>query len=345
MIQKFTVSRDDSIYEAWPDVIQTPSGKLICVFSECTHHGDRSYTRLVYCHSTDRGRSWSAKIPLTDGTRDNPYWNCARIMNLRDGRLAIIADFLHERERNAAPEQMEIYLFFSEDDGGTWSPPQRTPAMGIVPDKLLELKNGRWVISSHHRDRAIGNLVQYLWYSDDKGATWSDRVTVGGRAGLNLCEVSILPVEDKLVAFLRENSGMGWPCYKAVSSDDGESWSNLAEFPLPGCHRPVTGHLQDGRILITYRFIQGGKRGGWGRTTNFFGALTDDASALADDYQGATTRIFPIDYDRSSVSDLGYSGWVQFDDGEVYVVNYIMDDSPKCQIRAYAFRPEELLLE
>jgi sialidase-1 len=31
MIQKFNVSRDDSIYEAWPDVVLTDGGKLICV--------------------------------------------------------------------------------------------------------------------------------------------------------------------------------------------------------------------------------------------------------------------------------------------------------------------------
>ncbi len=47
MIQKFTVSRDDSIYEAWPDVALTRSGKLLCVFAECKHHRDRSYTRIV----------------------------------------------------------------------------------------------------------------------------------------------------------------------------------------------------------------------------------------------------------------------------------------------------------
>ena len=28
-IEKFTVSRDDSIYEAWPDLVLTESGKLI----------------------------------------------------------------------------------------------------------------------------------------------------------------------------------------------------------------------------------------------------------------------------------------------------------------------------
>lgn len=32
-VEKFTVSNDRSVYEAWPDLLQTESGKLICVFS------------------------------------------------------------------------------------------------------------------------------------------------------------------------------------------------------------------------------------------------------------------------------------------------------------------------
>ena len=65
MVNKFTVSNDPKIYEAWPCLARTPSDKLVCVFSECTHHGDRSYTRIVTCSSTDRRRTWSANQPGT----------------------------------------------------------------------------------------------------------------------------------------------------------------------------------------------------------------------------------------------------------------------------------------
>ena len=41
MIEKFTISRDDSIYEAWPDVALTRTGRLVCAFTECLHHLDR----------------------------------------------------------------------------------------------------------------------------------------------------------------------------------------------------------------------------------------------------------------------------------------------------------------
>jgi hypothetical protein len=37
-LERFIVSRDDNIYEAFPDVALTPSGRLVCVLAECTHH-------------------------------------------------------------------------------------------------------------------------------------------------------------------------------------------------------------------------------------------------------------------------------------------------------------------
>ena len=345
MIQKYRVSRDDSIYEAFPDVALTPSGRLVCVFAECTHHADRSYTRIVLVDSTDRGRTWSPKRALTEPTTGLPvFWNCPRLTCLRDGRLVVLVDKLFAPEGSARPQDCRNYLFFSADEGLTWSEPFETPALGIVPDRLLELDSGRWIVSCHYNDRSFGFLTQRLWVSDDQGRSWSGPVTVARRAGLNLCEVSILPVGQQLVAFLRENSGLGLDAYKVISTDQGESWSQPVPFPLPGCHRPVSGWLQDGHILITHRFMQGGLGwvGWW--TQNFFAALTDRESVLAADRAGAHTRILPLDFDRSVFSDTGYSGWVQFPDGEIYVVNYIVDDAPLAQIRGYSLHMADFLL-
>lgn len=345
MITKHVVSCDPKIYEAWPDVALTPSGKLICVFSECTHHGNRDYTRIVTVESTDRGRTWSAKKPVTEGTRGlEYYYNCARITQLADGRQCIIVDRMPTGGEGRSAAKAVNLLYFSSDEGKTWSAPQETPLLGIVPDKLLVLDTGRWIISAHHPED--GYLTQFLRYSDDQGKTWSKRITVGKKEGMNLCEVSILPVGDNtLVAFMRENSGHGWDCMKTISRDNGETWSEIINFPLPGCHRPVAGFLADGRIMITFRFLQGGKGwlGAW--TQNFFAAVTDRESVLGPTRGDAWTRIMPIDYDRSPKSDLGYSGWVQFADGELYVVQYIVDDAyDSAQIRGYSFGPDEFTL-
>ncbi len=80
-------------------------------------------------------------------------------------------------------------------------------------------------------------------------------------------------------------------------------------------------------------------------TQNFFAAITDSESAVAGTRSESRARIMPLDFDRSPKSDLGYSGWVQFAGGEIYVVNYIVDDAyDSAQIRGYSFLPEEFII-
>lgn len=343
-IEKFSISNDPGLYEAWPDLAMTASGKLVCVFTECTHHHDRSYTRIMLAESVDEGRTWTPKRPLTEGTRGLPYsYNCARITALKDGRLAVIVDRVPAAGENKNAEAVNV-LYFSSDEGATWSEAVETPLRGIVPDKLRELENGRWIAAAHYTVKK--HLTLFCRYSDDRGATWSDEVLMAFDKRYQLCEVSILPMGGgKLVAFMRENSGVGNDCLKTISYDNGESWGPLVEFPLPGCHRPVAGTLRDGRILITHRFMQGGRSGFGMWTQNFFAALTDAESALSVRRSDAWTRIIPVDYDRSPNSDLGYSGWVQLADGSVYIVNYIVDDAiDKGQIRGYKLNVDDFLL-
>ncbi|HPJ76518.1 MAG TPA: sialidase family protein, partial [Clostridia bacterium] len=223
-LEKYVVSNDKSIYEAWPDIVKTKSGKLVCVFSECKHHGDRDQARIVYKESLDKGKTWSDKTALTEKSTSDNYYNCARISKLPDDTLVIIADYVIKNESHNA----KTYLWKSIDDGKTWKGPFDTPSQGIVPDKLLVLKSGRWILSSHFLDISINKLVQYLWYSDDSGITWSDRITVAKDEKYNLCEASILEVEDNvLIAFLRENSWEGYDCFKAFSYDGGETWDGV----------------------------------------------------------------------------------------------------------------------
>jgi sialidase-1 len=337
-MEKFIVSRDDSIYEAFPDIILLPSGKLICVFLECKHHADRSYSRVVYTVSSDRGRTWSKKFPLSEV---DSGWNCPRISLLNDGRVVIICD------KGAGEKDIKLrklYMWYSDDEGKKWSEKIELPIPGFVPDKLKELKNGRWIIASQKYNEK-NFLEQMVYISDDKGKKWIGPITCGSKEGLNLCEASILQLPDgELIAFMRENSFRGLDCFKSISYDNGETWEGVYPFPIPGCHRPVSGLLKSGYILITHRFCQGGKGwlGWW--TQNFFATLIDIESALAKERNQAHTRIKPIDYDRSKFSDTGYSGWVQFPDGEIYIVNYIVDDAPNGHIRGYSLREEEFII-
>ena len=335
MIRKFNVSRDDSIYEAWPDVVLTDGGKLICVFAECEHHKNRDNARIMITESLDRGRTWSEKRPLTEKGSAKEFFNCARISKLRDGSLAIICDKVFENENRKA----EIWLWRGDAEGTAWSEPTVFPDFcGIVPDKLQQLSSGRLIVSAHFKNSVSGKLEQYLRYSDDEGETWSDRVTVAADPKYNLCEVSILEYEEnKLVAYLRENSVKGYPILKALSADGGESWSEIYDTSMDCGHRPVAGFLADGTVMVTYRYIPSG-------TQNLFAAFMSRDTIEATGRRGQRVRVMPLDYDRNPSPDIGYTGWVQFEDGEIYVVNYIKDEADKAFIRGYSFYPIDVVL-
>ena len=204
------------------------------------------------------------------------------------------------------------------------------PITGIVPDKITELDSGRIIVSAHFFSAKTHKLEQYLVYSDDGMKTWSEQITVASHPDLNLCEVSILQHEGVLVAFLRENSGKGYDVYKTISYDEGETWSELYNTPMDAGHRPVSGKLQDGRTMVTYRFIPR-------VTTATFVAFLNSEDLLTTERQSQRIRIMPLDYDRNPAPDMGYTGWVQFDDGEIFVVNYVKDDAEKAYIRGYKF--------
>lgn len=338
-IEKFIVSKDDSIYEAWPDVVQTVSGKLICVFSECEHHINRSNARIVICESNDRGRTWSDKKPLTEKGNTDSYFNCARISKLNDGRLAIICDKLSgfDKENTAV-----TYVWYGDEEGENWSEPVIYPFNGIVPDKLKQLKNGRLIITNHSRNEENNKLEQHIWYSDDNGKTWSDKIILASDPRYNLCEASIIECENNtLVAFLRENSFEGYDMMKAISYDNGETWQGVYKTPICAGHRATAGFLNDGNLLVTYRFIPTGPPS----YQNIFASLLYKEELTKSERNQQKIRTLPIDYDRNIYPDTGYTGWTQFSDGEIYVVNYIKDDSDKAYIRGYSFYPEDIILK
>ena len=89
--------------------------------------------------------------------------------------------------------------------------------------------------------------------------------------------------------------------------------------------------------MVAYRYIPRG-------TTNVFAAFLRAEDLLKTNRQDQAVRIMPLDYDRNPSPDLGYTGWVQFDDREIFVINYIKDDADKAFIRGYKFRPEDVEL-
>ncbi len=344
MIERYTVSRDDSIYEAWPDLVKNSRGELICIFTECKFHLDRKGVSLMITRSYDNGKTWAPKEVFVKSPNDVYTYNCARISKLSDGRLAILCDIGVDMAGKNESLDCEQHVWFSSDDGDTWEGPTVIPFRGIVPDKYQILSNGRHIFGIH-RANDIGKLEQYAYYSDDGGKTWCETLVAYDPA-LKLCEVSIVEVKPgTLVAFMRENSKLGLPCKKAISYDYGTTWEGIFDTNIDCCHRPVAGFYDKDKLMMTYRYSQGGLSKMHDRFQNLFVAFFDTDTALAREQRDNKTRIFPLHYDRSTMADTGYSGWARLDDGSFYVVNYTVDNAPKAYIVGYSFTLDDAIIE
>ncbi len=342
-IRKITVANTPGVYECFPCLVRTRSGKLITAYRESDGHVGSAFARVVVRESVDEGETWSARRVLAASEQTEgklAMWNCPRVGQLADGRLWVLCDCIQQPPGEARCREARTSFWWSADDAATWSEAVATPIHGIVPDRLVVTQAGTWLVATHQSYPDRDYYTQEVFRSEDGGATWEEPVVVCEQPGLRLCEASILqlPRDGLLVCYLRENSGLGLPAYKCFSRDDGRTWEGPYETNLTGCHRPVTGLLPDGRVLTTYRLTT---RGGTGSAKNFLAMLETEASVRETDPLKTGGIVLPLDHDRWPQPDSGYSGWAVLPDDRVFCVTYIRDDSPHAQIRGYWFGVED----
>jgi sialidase-1 len=335
-IEKIVIANTPGVYECFPCLTRTRSGRLLTIYRESDSHGAEAFSHLVMRHSSDEGRTWSERQVLIESYRDEGVlfkWNCPRIGQLADGRLWALCDGYRQPPGEADTLGSRVYFWWSNDEGETWSEPRESPIFGIVPDKLVQTRAGTWLVATHDHETTAPYITQWVSRSEDEGKTW-ESVVVCRQEGLNPCEGSIiqLPGDGRLVCYMRENSGLGWPAPKCFSCDDGRTWEGPYETNLSGCHRPVAGFLAGGDIMVTYRHTV---RGHLGSAKNFFAYKESPLSAGEIDPCAQGGIILPLDHDRWSAPDQGYSGWANLPGGRVFVVNYLRDDSALAQIRGY----------
>ena len=117
-------------YADQPNLLLTDDGAWLCVVTTGTGgEGDRGQ-RVIALRSTDRGRSWSAPVPLEpDEAPENSY---AVTLKVPSGRIYAFYNFNADNLRELRLEDGSVlrrvdsqghYVFrFSDDHGRSWSP-------------------------------------------------------------------------------------------------------------------------------------------------------------------------------------------------------------------------------
>jgi len=389
---KSIVSRDDAIYECFPDLAQTPDRTLVCVYRECMFHAPYPFSRIACRRSLDGGRTWlprqiveecvadpaqvegdrewlcenalrgyeESRGRITEDWKIGASINCQRLICLSDGSLLMVADIYSGGEH---PWSLLIYR--SSDAGATWTGPEDPGIADVLVPSLTELRDGRILMGastlSYDAD-GKANETQLVFYSTDQGRTWGEPVAIPSEPGQDFSEGSFVELEDgAIVGFLRDDKlGRG---YKTISEDGGATWQGPFPTQLIGLEgRPKAGLLRSGEVCVTYRLdvpnemlalhvmTQAAARAEGESAMIPRQPMPEDKPGLRDgEPPWYMTHYYPgrtvvLDMDRSVHRDGGYSGWVELDSGDIYVVDYINDDAPLAHLRSYLVSRSDIML-
>ena len=351
-LRHVTIARDDNLYEAFPDICLLPSGKLLCIYRESDFHV-ASTSRTMLIESEDRGHTWTNPRQLDvrrSFAADRAIWNAPRIGRLADGRLVANFDafiFPDEADHWDWPQSLlssQTFLWFSEDGGQTWTERHLTEVEGLCPDKILALTDDHWLIAiAYWSIRFPGAFRLHTVHSFDGGRTWPLCALTAEQDGYQHDEPSVVRLPDgRLLCVMRENVHTTRPSHYVLSADEGHTWSTPRPTPFYG-DRPAAGLLENSRLLVIYRNVEPApgevKLNKAGRHPGTWAWLGDLAGLEG---AGGESRFLELEYDGSeSPGDYGYSGWVQFEDGEIFCVYHHRDAAPKSYIRGCWFREEE----
>lgn len=280
---KFTLSRNDHIYECFPDLALTPAGTLVCIYRECLGHAPFPFSRIAVRRSLDGGKNWHARDILTEcvveaqvveahrawlpddalagyaetRARITEDWqigatiNCPRLLCLADGTLLLIADITRQG-------QVVNKAWRSRDGGATWTAPEdlRTEYYGYVPS-LTQLRDGRILLGLNipAQDENAG-----VCFSNDQGMTWSKMTLITRNEDMQLDEASYVELDDGIIVGFGRNiiaerqHPLGGIGLKVISRDGGKTWDGPFQTRLLGLEgRPKVGRLASGEICMTYR--------------------------------------------------------------------------------------------
>jgi len=308
-------------YEAFPGICRLKDGRLMCAFFAGYGHvspgkdeiqrveafGDqwmRKHTgltvdqvkrftqkwpkggRLVYCISSDEGRTWSKPVIMYDGPEQD---SGPDLIQLKSGRLiCIFARSLMEAN---------VYSIHSDDAGKTWSQP-RLIVSGYYPNvPIRELSDGRMILGVYHQDKkkAFGAVV----ISDDNCKTWGKPIDIDSAGWWLDAETDVIELKDGKLYAAQRNTGYH-PMMFSISKDHGRTWSVSAPMAFPG-HAPYLHRTRNGVILIGYRDL-------YSRNTSLRYSLDE-----------CKTWSKPVMVDRGMGA---YTSFVDLKDGSVFVVYY-----------------------
>lgn len=230
--------------------IQLPKGKIMTID-----------TLNAYISSND-GKTWQA-IPIFSDVSKFQIRPERALIRTRKG--TIILAFANDKERttfnwskethDAPGAELPTYTVRSEDNGKTWSQPQKLHSewTGAIRD-IIETQDGQVVFSTMMLMHNPGHHSVLTYSSPDEGKTWkrSNIIDLGGVGDHDgVTESTLEQLKDgSLKMFMRTNWGFLW---ETTSSDNGITWKDIRSTKMDASSSPAMfKRLKSGRLIMIW---------------------------------------------------------------------------------------------
>ena len=200
---------------------------------------------------------WSEPLEVANGVQNDslryPTWNPV-LFKPSNGPLMLFYKV------GPSPKEWWGMLMTSEDNGRTWSQPQKLGnndaighLLGPVKNKPIELKDGTILCPSSKEidDADNGKWQVHFELTKDFGKTWSVIGPINDGVEFSAIQPSILQYPDgKMQILCRTQQRV---VAQSWSTDNGKTWSKMTATELPNPNAGTDAvTLKDGRQLLVY---------------------------------------------------------------------------------------------
>jgi hypothetical protein len=268
-------------YYKCANVVLAKDGSLVACWQLSDNHTSLT-SHIMVARSTDGGRTWGDYQPIAHSSVwvEQGVWVVPQMSVLRDGRLVIVCDWGQRHPGQNMPmlsdwqkpdRGMSNHLFWSSDNGRTWTKGEKIDNVGGEPGYVVEFTDGTLAFTrtSSAKTTLLKNPpmpwgdIYYrneIVFSDDGGKTWPRHTWLADDPFQGDCEVGLAEMAPgEIIAASRiglGNGRFGNPSRLHFSHDNGKTWDKPKLAPFYG-QRVHLGKLQSGKYLVTYRNVWG----------------------------------------------------------------------------------------
>lgn len=240
-----------------PSLTVSKTGRIICVMADGTNPRKgfrRGLRRVFILTSDDGGVNWDEREPFVlPDSLHSMFATSGKGFCDADGDLLLSACVLRKDYPDPMPVPWPIsaQLFYSKDDGETWTLDPEASCQLTDESKLVQLSDGRMLISGRHwsyGERALNTAVK-----DDDGIWRWEGERLTQNLAANPCNGDIISYDKGLLihSYIKgKDSRCGLTL--AVSRDNGDSWEDILTLEEGSSAYSTMVRFRNGDVGVLY---------------------------------------------------------------------------------------------